>query len=327
MDQRAVIREFGPARDVVTLETCMHGPLADDQVRLRMRQCAINPSDLITIGGAYQSRIALPFHPGYEGVGVVEQVGSAVHTLREGDRVVPIGRAGSWQTRKDCESAWCLAVPTAVTDEQAATSYVNPMTAWAMLHEVARIKPGMRIAITAAGSTIGRMLIRMARRLGVTPIAFVRSARAAARIAGLQAQSVLCRTVADTAAALTPIRTTDGPVDAIFDCVGGPGVVPLGRLLRRNGRFIHYGLLSGTPIPPAFWSENTHVRTSMFHLRQWVRQVPLETVHATYAHIAQLLAEGVIETSVRSRYPLAHIRHAVADAGAFSSAGKVLITI
>src|SRR5699024_2311154 len=133
----------------------------------------------------------------------------------------------------------------------------------------ARIEPGMHIAITAAGSTIGRMLIRMANRVGITPIAFVRSDRAAARVAGLPAQVVLCRTAADTATALALVRTTDGLVDAIFDCVGGPGAVPLGRRLRRNGLFIHYGLLSGAPIPAAFWSENPHVRTSMFHLRQW----------------------------------------------------------
>src|SRR5699024_2601273 len=106
-----------------------------------------------------------------------------------------------------------------------------------------------------------------------------------------------------------------------------PGAVPLGRRLRRNGLFIQYGLLSGAPIPAAFWSENPHVRTSMFHLRQWIRDVPQATVHATYAQVAQLLADGVIETSVRSRYPLTDIRRALADAGDLSSAGKVLITL
>lgn len=327
INQSAVIREFGNAGDVVTLAPCTPGPLAADHVRVRMRACSINPSDLLTIAGTYRSRTTLPFHPGYEGVGVVERVGAAVSTLRAGDRVMPIGSAGCWQTYKDCEADWCLAVADALTDEQAAMSYVNPMTAWAMLHDVAGIKPGMRIAITAAGSSIGRIMIRLAARAGVTPIALVRSDRAAARIAKLSATPVICRSAGEQAAAINRIVATDGPVDAVFDCVGGPEAMALSRLLRRNGQFVHYGLLSGTPIPPTFHAARPDIRMSLFHLRQWVREVPLHRVHATHTRVAQLMAEGVIDTTVRSHYRLAHIQNALADAGQLASTGKVIITI
>lgn len=53
-------------------------PPKEDEVLVRMLARPINPSDLIPIRGAYSHRIILPTIPGYEGVGVVEDVGSFV---------------------------------------------------------------------------------------------------------------------------------------------------------------------------------------------------------------------------------------------------------
>ncbi|WP_370040036.1 alcohol dehydrogenase catalytic domain-containing protein [Sinorhizobium fredii] len=55
----------------------------------------MNPSDLIPVTGAYRARTELPFVPGFEGVGVVRRVGTGVHHLKSGDRVVPIGASGA----------------------------------------------------------------------------------------------------------------------------------------------------------------------------------------------------------------------------------------
>ncbi|WP_376101006.1 alcohol dehydrogenase catalytic domain-containing protein (plasmid) [Roseomonas sp. CCTCC AB2023176] len=57
----------------------------------------INPSDLVPVAGAYPYRTALPFVPGFEGVGTVERLGSAAAAgapLRPGQRVLPLGSAG-----------------------------------------------------------------------------------------------------------------------------------------------------------------------------------------------------------------------------------------
>jgi len=61
---RAVVREFGNIGEVMQLEQSPLIELTAGQVRVKMTFATINPSDIITISGAYRSRIALPFVPG-----------------------------------------------------------------------------------------------------------------------------------------------------------------------------------------------------------------------------------------------------------------------
>lgn len=322
--RRAIIREFGRAADVVGLETFELPPLDNDKVRIRLTARAINPSDMITISGAYPSRTALPFVPGFEAVGIVDQVGCAVTGLETGQRVVPVGTAGGWQDFKDALPDWCLPVPDTLAEEQAACSYVNPMTAWLMATELAALKAGDRVAITAAGSAIGRMLIMIANARGVRPFALVRSAEAQAALADVAA--VIIREQPGLSA-ITALRAEIGPdcLDTIFDCVGGPEAPLLAACLRHRGQFIHYGLLSGIPIPATLWSNRPDLRFHLFHLRQWVHTAPRERLHAAYAEVAGWITAGRLGTPVRRRYGLAAISAALADAQNVSAMGKVLL--
>ena len=115
-------------------------------------------------------------------------------------------------------------------------------------------------------------------------------------------------------------------VDVVFDCIGGDDALALSQLLRPHGKFVHYGLLSGAPIPPGFWSARPDIDYAMFHLRNWVRAVPLDEVHRTYAKVASLLADGTLQSAVRAAYPLQQVTGALTDAHTASASGKVLIT-
>ena len=67
--------KFGNPKDVLQVEYKNIEPLRDNEVLVRMLVRPINPSDLIPITGAYAHRIPLPNIPGYEGIGIVEDVG------------------------------------------------------------------------------------------------------------------------------------------------------------------------------------------------------------------------------------------------------------
>lgn len=114
---RAVVRQFGNAADCIALEQYT-APAPAEHLAVRMRLAAINPSDLITISGAYPTRTRLPFVPGFEGMGIAD-----------GRRLLPIGSSGAWQQIKHSEPRWCFTLPEWLSDQQAATSYINPMTA------------------------------------------------------------------------------------------------------------------------------------------------------------------------------------------------------
>lgn len=87
---RAVVRRFGPAIESVQFESYAPALLKVGELRVKMQFSTINPSDLITISGAYSSRTPLPFVPGFEGVGIVEAGSELV-----GQRVLPLGSAGA----------------------------------------------------------------------------------------------------------------------------------------------------------------------------------------------------------------------------------------
>jgi len=128
MYQRTIVRNFGEPSKVVVLERCFAPDFTDNSALIIMTMSVINPSDLITISDAYLTRTILPFLPGFEGVGIIEKTGRSVTGLKPGDRVIPIGSAGAWQELRAADVDWCLKVPDSLTNEQAAMSYVNPMT-------------------------------------------------------------------------------------------------------------------------------------------------------------------------------------------------------
>lgn len=319
---RAVVREFGNISEVMRLEQCALAPLAADRVRVKMTWATINPSDIITISGAYRSRIALPFVPGFEGVGTVCE--SHHSELAVGQRVLPVGSMGAWQTYKESEPQWCFTLPDFVTDRQAATSYVNPMTALLMLSEELQYTPGMRIIINAANSAIGKMLIRIANHMGLEPIAIVRRAQHLDLFAGYATEQVINSSAADYPTRLAAIARSGGAT-AILDCIGGDESLTLAQALAPGGQFIHYGLLSGQPIPPAFWRGRPDIRFSNFHLRLWVHNHEKALVQRRINEVMALIRDGVIATGIAAEFALDDIDEAVKAVQSGQLQGKVLL--
>jgi len=89
--------EFGSPASVLKVERDKIQPPTNGEVLVRMKVRPINPSDLIPIRGAYSHRITLPTVPGYEGVGIVEDVGASVPHELIGKRVLPLRGEGTWQ--------------------------------------------------------------------------------------------------------------------------------------------------------------------------------------------------------------------------------------
>lgn len=309
---RAIVRQFGNAAQCVEAEHTRPPVAGPGEVVVQMKLAAINPSDLITISGAYPTRTRLPFVPGFEGVG----------TLTDGSRVLPIGSAGAWQQLKLSDAAWCFPLPAWLTDEQAATSYVNPMTAWLMLTDALRLPAGARVAINAANSAIGRMLLNMAQQLGLDAVAIVRRTQAAAALE--TSFPVVVMSDAEDRHALQQLRASGG-VDAVLDCIGGQGALPLAQALQPGGAFICYGLLSGEALPAAFWRQRPDIAFRYFHLRQWVHQASRAQIASKLDEIFALIRSGVATTTIAAVFPLAEITDALHFYQQQRPAGKVLI--
>src|SRR5699024_2634809 len=105
--------EFGCPKNVLKIKNKTIEPPHEDEVIVRMLARPINPSDLIPIRESYSHRISLPNIPGYEGVGIVEDVGIAVAQSLIGKRVRPLGGEGTWQEFVKTSAKYVVPIPDA----------------------------------------------------------------------------------------------------------------------------------------------------------------------------------------------------------------------
>jgi NADPH:quinone reductase-like Zn-dependent oxidoreductase len=328
--KRTIVHAFGHPPDVISIEQARADQHTAGLVQVRMRLAAVNPSDLVTITGAYASRTHLPFFPGFEGVGIVDSIGPEVDGLRPGDRVLPIGNAGSWQEMKLAPASWCFHVPDALSDEAAATSYVNPLTALLMVRDRIQVVPDMRIGITAAGSAIGRMLVRLVAAAGAQPVAIVRNARTVPLLVNEPVSQTIMlpdKEAPDVLVQILRDKLGREPLDAVLDAVGGNVGEALFDTVTPGGRFIHYGLLSGHALPADLPRRRPDVAFELFWLRQWVHAQPRALVAERLQEGWQLVEAGVLATSIEARYRLDRASEALRHALSAGREGKVLLEI
>jgi NADPH:quinone reductase-like Zn-dependent oxidoreductase len=314
---RAVVRAFGDPRQVIRLEEAERVPPGPGEVEIRIRCAAINPSDLIPVTGAYRSRTTLPFVPGFEGVGEIARVGEeADGALSVGQRVLPIGASGLWQQYLVRPAAWCFPVPDDLADEEAAMAYVNPLTAFRLVDAVEAhfgAGSGKRIGVTAAASAIGRMLLSLVLEAGHHPVALVRSAATAERLA---------KNFSGEIATHQALR----PLDGVLDAVGGEAGNALFQRIRPGGAFIQYGALSGAQLDPALVSaRRDDVAFSFLWLRNWVHAAPRGAIEDAFARSFAGIGAGTLGSAVDGVFALCDLAAALARQDDPARRGKLLL--
>jgi NADPH2:quinone reductase len=301
------------------------------EVRVRMILSPINPSDVLVAQGQYGVLPQLPATPGFEGVGIVDEVGPGMLARilnLQGKRVVAINSAGgNWAEMAIIPARQARPVPDDIPDEQAACYFVNPATVLAMARHVLAVPKGEWLLQSAAGSNLGRMLINLGRHDGFKTLNVVRRREAIAELKALGGHAV--------------ISSSDGPIDEqVREVTGGAGarfaVDPVGgetgtgvfRSLAEGGRVLLYGTLSGEPIqidPRLVISGPRSVEG--FWLGHWMRQRSIPSALLLFREIAALLRQRVLRSEIGRVYPLSEIKEAVREAAVVGRQGKVLLRI
>jgi NADPH:quinone reductase len=133
---------------------------------VRVRAAGVGSTDLIMLAGKYRYAPKIPFVPGYEVAGVVEDIGAGVIGFEVGQRVAALTVYGGFAELLVRKAEHFLPVPDGVSDRDAAAVILNYVTAWQMIHRVVKVRPGQTALVTGAAGGVGTaalQLLRLAR--------------------------------------------------------------------------------------------------------------------------------------------------------------------
>ena len=164
----ALAAQPGPIHNVTIQDVPEPDAPQRGEVIVRMLASTFNPSDAVTVSGAYASRTEFPLVPGFEGVGVVERIGPEVPSALLGRRVLPIGSAGAWQELKRTDHTWCIPVPDDIPTDVACFVYINPLTAYLMVERFCG--DARTVLIDGASTTIARHLQELLDQRGIQTV-------------------------------------------------------------------------------------------------------------------------------------------------------------
>ena len=170
----AVYDTHGNPADVLRVESRPWPTPVSGEAVVKMRAAPINPADLNQIEGKYPVRPELPATPGFEGAGVVAEVGANVTNVAVGNLVILPHNVGTWRDAVAVEAEDLVVVPQGIEPVYAAMLKINPMTAWRLLHDYVDLKKGDWLIQNAANSAAGCAVIQIARELGYKTVNVVR---------------------------------------------------------------------------------------------------------------------------------------------------------
>lgn len=302
------------------------------EVRVRMLASPINPSDLMHVRGMYGSRPQLPAGAGFEGVGIVEASGGGLlGRYLIGKRVAVMNRAGgNWAEHVVVPARRVIPLDQSLPVEQAAMFFVNPATAWVMTRRVLAVPRGKWLLQTAAGSALGRMVIRLARHEGFRTINVVRREAQIAELRALGGDHVMAfddeRDDPEKLRAQVLEATGGTGVKYAIDAVGGRTGSAVVGCLGERGRLLVYGTLSNEPL--SFSSRmlmTAGASIQGFWLARWMEAQGLPARLSLVRRITKLMRQGVLVSDVAAQFPLNELGAALRAAQQPARGGKVLL--
>jgi len=197
----------------------------------------------------YSSDNEVPFVPGFDGVGTLED-GSSVYFL------VPRNPFGAMAEYCSVAQENCIVIPGTLSSEVAAAMAITGMSSWAALVEQAQMRVGDTVLVNGANGISGRLAIQIAKYLGAGKI--IATARRASTFddlyqLGADQCIVLSENMKETEAAF--YAEFKQGIDIVLDYLWGPSALCLINLAAKNSpankalQFVQIGSIGGATIP------------------------------------------------------------------------------
>ena len=348
--KRVVVDHFGGPEVLRVVEDDDPRP-APGELRVRVLAAGVSFTDAQLRAGTYiPGAPKPPFTPGYELVGVVEELGPDCSRLGVGDRIGALTVWGANADRVCVPEASAVEVPEDLDPAEVLSLLFPYMTAYQVLHRTAMVKSGETVLVHGAAGRVGTASLELGAVAGLRLIGTC-STRDRAAVERLGAVAIDYRNE-DFLARVREV-TGDG-VDVVLDSLGGPLSLRSFRALRPGGRLVVFGryatLSHGRKNWPAvikwyasigalwLWEKLSPRRRVLAYQIQKFREAAQKRPGAVggeprypewfredFGMLIELLREGKIHPVVAERLPLTEARRAHELLESSAATGKLVL--
>ena len=315
------VRKAGGPEALELVELPVPEPKANEAL-IEIKAIGVNFIDVYFREGRYPSQ--LPFTVGQEAAGIVKAIGSAVTTVKPGDRVAYTGLQGSYAEYAVVDASRLVVIPDALDFESAAAAMLQGMTAHYLLYDTYPLRAGEMALVHAAAGGVGLLLVQMAKNIGARVIGTAGSEEKAALAREAGADDVILYSTHDFEAETK--RLTEGRgVHVVYDGVGRTTFDKDLEVLRPRGYLVLFGGASGAvpPFDPIILSRKGSLFLTRPTLAHYIATRE-ELVHRADA-VLSMIASGKLKLRVAHKYPLAEAQQAHRDLEGRKTTGKVLL--
>ncbi|GID29314.1 quinone oxidoreductase family protein [Paractinoplanes brasiliensis] len=228
------VHDWGKDPVVHEIEEPVRG---EGEVLVRVEAAALAHFDLTVASGNFALKPRLPYTGGVEGSGVVIEADD----LAPGTQVMLRGgglgllRGGTWQERVSVARKAVTVLDPRLPPEVAATFFVPTTTAAVVLHDVAKLQPGEKVAVVGAAGAVGASVAQQALLAG-------------AEVTGYVGRDDQLDLVPGGVTGVVLGEEPDEKADLLVDTLGGEGLIGRSRWVRQGGRAVVVGYVAGTRV-------------------------------------------------------------------------------
>ncbi|BCW72818.1 medium chain dehydrogenase/reductase family protein [Arthrobacter sp. NicSoilB8] len=334
--KRVVIDRFGGPEvlQVVEVDDPRPGP---GEIRVRVLASGVSFTDAQLRAGTYLGGPKPPFTPGYELVGIVDELGPGCARVRVGDRVGVLTVWGANAELVCVPEVYAVAVPEDLDPAEVVSLVFPYMTAYQLLHRTAKAKPGESVLVHGAAGRVGTAILELGTLAGLR-LYGTAAGRDRAAVERLGAVAIDYQ----NEDFLTRVRglTGDG-VDIVLDGIGGPLSLRSFRALRPGGRLVVFGryatIAQGRKNWPgviawyaatgsvALWGWLSPRRKVLSYRIQKLRIHHQDWFQTDFLVLLKMLRRGEIHPVVAERLPLSKARRAHELLGSTAATGKIVL--
>lgn len=316
--------------EVLRIEEIEVPPPGKGEVQIRIHALGLNRAEALFRSGRYLEAPKLPARLGYEAAGTVEAFGAEVRGFDVGDAVstIPSFSLNAYGLYGDLANAPAHAVthhPTSLSWAEAAAVWMQYLTAYGALIDIAGLSDGDTVVIPAASSSVGLAAIQIANKVGAVPVALTRGASKRQALLDAGAAHVVVTEEQDLVNEILGITKGKG-ARIVFDPVGGPTVAKLARATAQRGTLFLYGALSGEPTPLPLFDVLSKWITIRGYVLMEVTSDPSRLALGK-KFVYEGLAEGSLRPIIAKTFPLEQIVEAHRYLESNQQFGKIVVTV